>query len=131
MKARRSSPAALLCAVAALLASTAPARSGQLRAAAEPPADLRLRGATRTARSGWIAVRLEGSPSTIGYQHGRLLASEIADALAVAKLTATHDGKRDWAFFRGAAETVFWPRAGAEYQAELRGIAEGAAAAGV
>ena len=129
MKARRRS-AALLCAAAAVLVSSLPARSAP-GAAAEPAADSRLRGATRTTRSGWIAVHLEGSPSTIGYQHGCLLAAEVKDALAVARLEATHDGKRDWAFFRTAARTVFWPRAGAEYQAELRGIAEGAAAAGV
>jgi hypothetical protein len=93
--------------------------------------DTRLNGASRGARNGWITVRLAGTPSEIGYQHGTLLAPEIADALAVAKLSLTHDGKRDWAFYRKAAETVFWPRVDAEYRQEMQGIAEGAAGAGV
>jgi hypothetical protein len=90
----------------------------------------RLKGATRGARSGWITVRLQGTPAEIGYQHGRLLAPEIEDNLAVAKLSLTHDGKRDWAFYRKAAETVFWPRVNDEYRQEMQGIADGAAAAG-
>ncbi len=126
----RRTLAALLCTAAALVASAAPARFSRRDDAARTAPDLRLRGASRTSREGWIVVRLQGPPSTIGYQHGCLLAPEIADALAVARLSATHDGKRDWAFFRQAARTVFWPRAGAEYQDEMRGIAEGAAAAG-
>lgn len=92
--------------------------------------DARLKGAVRGARNGWITVRLQGSPADVGYQHGTLLAAEIADALAVARLSLTHDGKRDWPFYRRAAETVFWPRVDAEYRQEMQGIADGAAAAG-
>jgi hypothetical protein len=93
--------------------------------------DARLKAASRGARNGWITVRLQGTPAEIGFQHGTLLAHEIADALAVAKLSLTHDGKRDWAFYRKAAETVFWPSVDAEYRAEMQGIADGAAATGV
>jgi hypothetical protein len=93
--------------------------------------DSRSKAATRGARNGWITVRLQGTPAEIGSQHGRLLGPEIADALAVAKLSLTHDGKRDWAFYRKAAETVFWPRVDDEYRRELQGIAEGAATAGL
>jgi hypothetical protein len=93
--------------------------------------DARLKGATRGARNGWITVRLQGAPGEIGFQHGRLLGPEIADALAVARLSLTHDGKRDWAFYRRAAETVFWLRVDDEYRRELQGIAEGAATAGL
>jgi hypothetical protein len=92
--------------------------------------DARPKGSARGARNGWITVRLEGTPSEIGHQHGRLLAAEIADAVAVARLSLTHDGTRDWAYYRKAAQTVFWPGVDAEYREELRGIAEGAAAAG-
>jgi len=38
-----------------------------------------LAGAARFEKSGWIFVHLEGSPATIGYQHGYLLANEILD----------------------------------------------------
>ena len=104
---------AALLTVAALLAGCAHAI-----AAAE---DARLAGSSRGARNGWITVRLQGSPSAVGFQHGTLLAAEIEDAVAVAKLSLTHDGKRDWAFFRKAAETVFWPRVDAEYRAGAAG----------
>jgi hypothetical protein len=101
---------------------------------AAPPApaaeDPRLAGSSRGARNGWITVRLQGTPSAMGFQHGTLLAPEVADAVAVARLSLTHDGKRDWAFYRKAAETVFWPRVDAEYREEMQGIADGAAAAG-
>ena len=134
MSSRRRSATALLCTLAAVSVATVSARPGPAPAArALVPAaavDARLDGASRSEKDGWIAVQLHGTPAQVGYQHGRLLAAEIADALAVTKLGATHDGKRDWAFFRRTAETVFWPRAGAEYQEEMRGIAEGARAGG-
>jgi len=96
--------------------------------AAEDP---RLKGSSRGARNGWITARLQGTPSQVGFQHGTLLAREVADAVAVARLSLTHDGKRDWAFYRRAAETIFWPRVDSEYRQEMQGIADGAAAAGV
>jgi hypothetical protein len=74
---------------------------------------------------------LEGSPAQIGFQHGYLLAPEIADALKVVQLTLPRDTKRDWAFLRAAAETILWPRVEEEYREELRGISEGLAAKGV
>jgi hypothetical protein len=99
-------------------------------AAAPAPGDPRLAAASRGSRGGWITVRLAGTPAEIGYQHGRLLAPEIADTLAVARLELVHDTKHDWAFLRKAAETVFWPRVDAEYREELTGIVEGANAGG-
>jgi hypothetical protein len=116
--------AGLVLAGAVVTGMAAGAKAGS--AASDP----RLGAATRGARNGWITVRLAGPPGEIGYQHGRLLAPEIEDALAVAKLELTHDGKRDWAFFRKAAETVFWPRVPPEYREEIAGIVEGASAAG-
>jgi len=79
----------------------------------------------RFQRGGWIYVHLEGSPHDIGFQHGYLLAAEIADAFAVIRLEATHDTGRDWDFFRRAARTMLWPKIDAEYQAELQGIVDG------
>jgi len=110
----------LVTAALASVASPAPA--------AEDP---RLKGSSRGARNGWITARLQGTPSQVGFQHGTLLAREVADAVAVARLSLTHDGKRDWAFYRRAAETIFWPRVDSEYRQEMQGIADGAAAAGV
>jgi Phospholipase B len=100
---------------------------------AEAPAssDARLQKAYRFQQGGWTYVHLEGSPSNMGFQHGYLLAPEIADALAVIKMFDTHQTQRDWEFFRTTARQMLWPHIDAEYQQELQGIAEGAKAHGV
>jgi len=43
----------------------------------------------------------------------------------VVALGLTHDSKKDYAFFRTAAEKVLWPHIEAQYREELKGIAEG------
>ena len=99
---------------------------------AGPSKDGRMKGAFRRAEmNGWIQVHLQGSPSQIGFQHGYLLAPEIKEAHKILKLELTRDSKKDWMFFRNAAQEVFWPRIDAEYRAELQGIADGAKAHGV
>jgi hypothetical protein len=98
--------------------SAAPAR--------EPQSDPRLKKSFRRPdQNGWIFVHLEGSPSEIGFQHGYLLASEIEDAQKVVALGLTHDSKKDYAFFRTAAEKVLWPHIEAQYREEIKGIVEG------
>jgi hypothetical protein len=84
-----------------------------------------LAKAYRFERGGWIFVHLEGSPHDIGYQHGFLLATEIADGFAAASLEMTHTSNRDWDFFRRASREMLWPKIDPEYQAELQGIVEG------
>jgi len=105
-------------------------------ASAAPPgqgnaADPRLEKAYRFQQGGWTYVHLEGSPAEIGFQHGYLLAPEIADALEAKKLSDTHETQRDWEFFRKTAREVLWPHIDAEYQQELQGIADGLRARGV
>jgi hypothetical protein len=82
-------------------------------------------------QNGWVFVRLEGSPREIGFQHGFLLASEIAEARKVIALELTRETRHNWGFFRAAAEKMLWPHIEAEYQDELNGIAEGLHAKGV
>lgn len=93
--------------------------------------DPRLEGSLRQELNGWIFVHLEGSPARVGFQHGYLLAEEIADAQKVIALVLEHDTKQPWSFFREAAQKVFWPKIDEEYRHELNGIAEGARARGV
>ena len=93
--------------------------------------DSRLEKSYRFQKGGWTYVHLEGSPSDIGFQHGYLLAPEIADALEAVKLMDTHDTERDWEFFRKTAREMLWPQIDAEYQQELQGIADGVKAHGV
>lgn len=93
--------------------------------------DPRLQKAYRFQQGGWTYVHLEGSPEQIGFQHGYLLAHEIADAFQAVKLEDTHTTKRDWGFFRKAAHEMLWPKIDAEYQQELTGIVAGLKAQGV
>jgi hypothetical protein len=97
-----------------------------------PQSDARLKGAFRLPpENGWTYVHLEGSPSEIGFQHGYLLAREIGDFQKVAALELEHETKRDWNFFRDAAQHVLWPHVEQEYREELQGVASGLAARGV
>src|ERR1700674_3201933 len=93
--------------------------------------DRRLQKAYRFQQGGWTYLHLEGSPSEVGYQHGYLLAPEIADALEAIKLFDTHQTQRDWEFFRKTAREMLWPHIDSEYQQELQGIADGVKAHGV
>lgn len=94
-----------------------------------PRSDL-MAGAYRFEQNGWIYVHLAGSPDRVGYQNGYLLAPEIADLLRVEKPFLEHTTKRDWAFYRDAAQRILWPKIPAEYRAELDGIVAGARARG-
>ncbi len=100
-------------------------------AAGASSSDGRLQKAYRFQKGGWTYVHLEGSPSDIGYQHGYLLAPEIADAFEAIKLFDTRETQRDWEFFRTTAREMLWPHIDTEYQQELQGIADGAKAQGV
>ena len=91
-----------------------------------------LKGAfRRPAKSGWTFVHLQGTPHQIGFQNGYLLASEIEDTLKAVVLETTHDNKKDWSFFRDAAQNMMWPHIEQQYREELQGIADGATAHGV
>jgi len=99
--------------------------------AASGQSDARLKKAYRFQQGGWTYVHLEGSPSDIGFQHGYLLAPDIADAFAAIKLFDMHSTKRGWEFFRTTAKQMLWPHIDPEYQQELQGIADGVKAHGV
>ena len=125
-----------ILAISLLLAQLAGAAPGNLASAARPssaPASQAKESVYETTqdkgyrfdRGGWIYVHLEGAPHDIGYQHGYLLAPEIADAFAAVRLEAMHNSGRDWGFFRRAAHEMLWPKIDPEYQAELQGIVDG------
>ena len=93
--------------------------------------DPRLEGSCRFSRGRWIYVHLEGTPSQIGFQHGYLLAPEIADGFKAVVLTNLRGTGKNHAFFRRAAKDLIWPRVDAEYQEEIRGVHQGLRARGV
>lgn len=116
----------VLCCAPILASASAPANSGKAQSS-----DPRLEKSYRFQKGGWTYVHLEGSPADIGYQHGYLLAPEIADGLAAIKLFDIRETQRDWEFFRKTAREMLWPHIDPEYQEELQGIADGARAHGV
>ena len=111
----------------------AASRTRTINSLSVPPKgqDPRLDGAYRFEKNGWIYVHLQGSPADIGFQHGYLLAPEIADAFRAVKLEDVHATGKRWAFFRQAARRMLWPKIDPEYQAELKGIVEGLHARGI
>jgi len=112
-------------ATALILGSGVPLPSSAAYAAKSHGNDPRLAKAYRFERGQWIYVHLEGSPPDLGYQHGYLLAPEIADAFNAVKYLDTYRTKRDWSFYRETAEKVLWPHIDEEYRQELQGIVDG------
>ena len=108
--------------------SEPPAATANARAARRAATDPRMKGAYRFENGGWIFAHLEGSPEEVGFQHGYLLAAEIADALAAVRLDSVYRTKRDWDFYRDTARNILWPHIDAEYQEELTAIAVGVSA---
>ena len=110
-----------------LLATTSVAAFAASTATAPDP---RLEGSYKFNEGGWTYVHLTGTPEQVGFQHGYLLAREIEDNVHVYTVSAPHEDKRPWRFFRDAGRTILWPHLDPEYQAELKGIAEGLKAQG-
>jgi len=94
------------------------------------PSDPRLANAYKFNDGRWTYVHSQGTPEQIGFQHGYLLAREIEDNVLVYQVEAPHHTKRPWSFFRDAAKNILWRHVDAEYQQELKGIAEGLKAHG-
>lgn len=97
----------------------------------DPASVQRLGAGYRYPQAGWTVLHIEGEPYERGYQHGRLMAPEIArfiEALAVYRSPkAPGDAWRD---VRLLANALFLRKFDAEYLEEMKGIADGAAAAG-
>src|SRR5579884_768038 len=97
----------------------------------DPRSVQRYGPAYRYPQEGWIVLHVEGEPYERGYQHGRLLAPEIAAyvrcfaAQQCAKAPA--DG---WKITRTLVDSLFVRRYDKEYLEEMKGIAAGASDAG-
>jgi hypothetical protein len=117
-------PVAVAVAVAAVtLAGHAAAQTTEQRAW--------LARANRRDRGGWIELHVEGAPEERGFQHGFLLAKEIAAALRARREVWRHETAMDWPWLVDRVKTLVTPRIDAENLAELDGIASGMTAAGV
>ena len=90
-----------------------------------------LAKARRFERAGWIYLHTEGEPRARGFQHGYLLAKEIAEGLRVTRVGWEYQSAMTWRWLVERSAAMFVPKIDAENLAELDGIAEGARGAGV
>ncbi len=85
----------------------------------------------RYPQAGWIVLHIEGEPYERGVQHGRLLAPEIAANMrCFAAIQCSKSPSEGWKLTRLLVNALFLRRFDREYLEEMKGIADGAAAAG-
>jgi hypothetical protein len=96
------------------------------------PATVRWYGpAYRYTQAGWVVLHIEGEPYARGYQQGRLLADEIAKYVAtLARDRNPRDPGEGWRAIRTLTDALFLRKLDKEFLEEMKGIADGAAAAG-
>lgn len=84
----------------------------------------------RADRSGWIELKLEGTPYEIGFQNGYHVAEELKDIYRVYTYMTlqTYGVEYDW--FSAEAAKIHKDKIDEEYLQEMQGIADGATAAG-
>jgi hypothetical protein len=97
----------------------------------DPKSVQRYGPAYRYPQAGWIVLHIEGEPYERGYQHGRLLAPEIAAYVRCFATVRSPDAPADaWKHTRSLVSALFLRRYDKEYLEEMKGIADGASAAG-
>lgn len=85
----------------------------------------------RYPQAGWVVVHIEGAPYERGYQHGHLLAAEIVDYIkALAAQRSAKAPREAWRDLRILCDALFLRGYDVEFLEEMKGIADGAAAAG-
>src|SRR5262249_19046750 len=96
------------------------------------PLSVRRQGAGyRYPQDGWAVLHIEGAPYDRGYQHGWLMAKEIENYIAaLSEHRANKSPAEYWDLYRQLVGGLYLNRFDREYLEEMKGIAEGAAAAG-
>lgn len=90
-----------------------------------------IQGATTYRKNGWIYLAIQGNAYDRGFQHGYLLSRDIGELVSAAKVFATVALLSGWEKSTERAERLFWEKTPQEYREEMRGIADGATAAGI
>jgi hypothetical protein len=85
----------------------------------------------RHEKAGWTYLHIEGGPRERGFQHGYLMAREIAEGMRVTAAQWLHDSSFDWAWLVQNTRGFINPAVDRENLDEMQGIVEGMAAAGV
>jgi len=97
----------------------------------DPASVLRYGPAYRYPQSGWTVLHIEGAPYERGVQHGRLMAAEIVGFIKARAIARNSKSPVEaWREARTLVNALFLRRYDAEYLQEMKGIADGAAAAG-
>jgi hypothetical protein len=97
----------------------------------EPSTVVRWEQGYRYPQAGWIALHIEGDPYERGTQHGRLLAQEIAAHVRCFAQVLNYKAPNEtWRHVRTFANALFLRKFDKECLEEMKGIADGASAAG-
>lgn len=81
-------------------------------------------------KNGWIYLHIEGDPYTRGFQHGYTLGKNILDTLKTIEYMSLMETGKPFSFFVEAAKNLFTPTIDDEFLEEIKGISDGAKAAG-
>jgi hypothetical protein len=87
--------------------------------------------AERHERAGWVYLHIEGQPRERGFQHGYLMAKEIAESLRLLRVYWEYQTATEWAWLIAECRTMVSPKVDVENLDEIDGIVEGLKAAGV
>jgi hypothetical protein len=121
----------LVVAAAVAAAGRSPAAEPLTEFRPDPVSVQRYGKGYRYPQAGWIVMHAEGEPYERGEQHGRLLAAEIAGYVHCCGLQQSAKSPEDaWKVTRAMINALFVRQFEPEYLEEMKGIADGAAAAG-
>src|ERR1700728_1516393 len=89
----------------------------------DPASVSRFGSGYRYPQAGWIVLHIEGEPYERGYQHGRLMAPEIARFVGeIARYRSRKAPTDAWGDLRLLADALFLRRFDSEYLEEMKGI---------
>src|SRR4051812_35267808 len=87
--------------------------------------------AGRSDTNGWIYLHVDGPASERGFQHGYLLAREIAEEIRIRRVIWKYESSMEWPWLLEKARAMFESKIDRESLEEIDGIAAGMRAAGV
>src|SRR5438067_1841609 len=97
----------------------------------DPKSVQKHEAAYRYTQAGWVVLHIEGDPYPRGYQHGKLLAAEIAKyVVTLSRERNAKDPTEGWRTVRTLTDALFLRKLDKEFLEEMKGIADGAAEAG-
>jgi hypothetical protein len=97
----------------------------------DPKSVQRYGPAYRFPQAGWVVLHIEGEPYDRGYQHGKLMANEIAAHVrCFAQVLSPKAPEDGWRHTRLLTNALFLRRYDREFLEEMKGIADGASSNG-